>query len=88
MRPDDGGSIPRWELQAAVHKTFSGRTAKELSVKILESEEGEGTVTMLVHANYLGREFQRAEACLVSGDNTSRLSHGNRFFSSEVPCHR
>ena len=60
--PCDGSYKP------AVHKTFSGRTAKELSVKILESEEGEGTVTMLVHANYLGREFQRAEACLVSGD--------------------
>ena len=60
--PCDGSYKP------TVHKTFSGRTAKELSVKILESEEGEGTVTMLVHANYLGREFQRAEECLFSGD--------------------
>ena len=49
------------------HKTFEGRTAKELSVRILEEPEGEGTVTMLVHANYLGREFQRAEMCLREG---------------------
>jgi len=60
--PCDGSYKP------AVHKTFSGRTAKELSVKILETEEGAKTVTMMVHANYLGREFQRAEECLVSGD--------------------
>ena len=67
--PMTGEVTPRrGSYKPAVHKTFSGRTAKELSVKILESEEGEGTVTMLVHANYLGREFQRAEACLVSGD--------------------
>ena len=36
-------------------------------MKILEEEEGKGTVTMLVHANYLGREFQRAEQCLAEG---------------------
>jgi len=23
---------------------------------------------MMSHANYLGREFQRAEACMMSGD--------------------
>lgn len=59
--PCDGSYKPR------VNKIFMGRTAKELSVRILESEEGVGTCTMLVHANYLGREFQRAEACMVEG---------------------
>ena len=51
----------------AASATFAGRTAKQISVKILETEEGEGLCTMLVHANYLGREFQRAEACLREG---------------------
>jgi len=59
--PCDGSYTPK------AHKTFEGRTAKELSVRILEEPEGEGTVTMLVHANYLGREFQRAETCLREG---------------------
>jgi len=45
---------------------YSGRTAKEISVKLLEEAE-EPPVTMLVHANYLGREFQRAEAALAAG---------------------
>ena len=47
--------------------TPRGRTAKELSVIILETEEGKDTCTKLVHANYLGREFEKAEAALVSG---------------------
>ncbi len=59
--PCDGSYKP------TANATFEGRTAKELSVKILEEEEGKGTVTMLVHANYLGREFQRAEQCLAEG---------------------
>ena len=57
--PCDGSYKP------TANATFEGRTAKELSVKILEEEEGKGTVTMLVHANYLGREFQRAEQCCL-----------------------
>ena len=59
--PCDGSYKPK------VHKYFKARTAKELSVAILEEEAGEGTVTHLIHANYLGREFQRAEACLAAG---------------------
>lgn len=59
--PCDGSYKPR------AHKLFRGRTAKELSVRILEEEEGAGTVTMLVHANYLGRELQRAESCMTEG---------------------
>lgn len=59
--PCDGSYKPK------AHKIFKARTAKELSVQILEGEEGEGTVTMLVHANYLGREFTRAELSLADG---------------------
>ena len=44
---------------------FSGRTAKELSVMILEQENG--LCSHLEHANYLGREFQKAECALLSG---------------------
>jgi len=46
---------------------FRGRTAKELSVEILERGSGEWC-SMMSHANYLGREFQRAEACMTSGE--------------------
>ena len=60
--PCDGSYKP------SANKIFAGRTAKELSVRILEEEPGAGLVTMMVHANYLGREFQRAEACLASGE--------------------
>ena len=35
-------------------------------MKIIEEPE-EPPLTMLVHANYLGREFQRAEEALISG---------------------
>ena len=58
--PCDGSYKP------SANTIFAGRTAKELSVRILEEEPGAGLVTMMVHANYLGREFQRAEACLAS----------------------
>eukprot|EP00884_Botryococcus_braunii_P018577 jgi/Botrbrau1/5402/Bobra.182_1s0006.1 len=47
--------------------TYRGGSAKELSVLLLEEQE-RPLVTMLVHANYLGREFQRAEAALICGD--------------------
>jgi len=46
-----------------------GRTAKEISVLILEQETKPLGCTHLEHANYLGREFQRAEFSLVSGQD-------------------
>ena len=46
-------------------RQFSGRTAKELSVMILEQETG--LCSHLEHANYLGREFQKAECALLTG---------------------
>ncbi|GJP45285.1 hypothetical protein CLOM_g4690 [Closterium sp. NIES-68] len=75
-------------------RVYRGRTAKEVSVLILEQYFGSGgeskraaatasvttaegvsasllsqmpPVTMLNHANYLGRELQRAEAALLNG---------------------
>lgn len=45
---------------------FTGRTAKELCVKVIE-EPQPCPVTMFDHAAYLGREFTRAEYALISG---------------------
>lgn len=46
-------------------RRFTGRTAKEISVKILERERG--LCSRLEHGNYLGREFQKAEFALEYG---------------------
>lgn len=46
--------------------TFTGRTAKEICVKLLE-ETKPSPISMLDHAAYLGREFMRAEYALKSG---------------------
>ncbi|AGF53217.1 slr0651 [Synechocystis sp. PCC 6803] len=46
--------------------TLTGRTAKELCVKIFEELES-CPVTMLNHAAYLGRELMRAELALTGG---------------------
>ncbi|WP_373478389.1 DUF4346 domain-containing protein [Geminocystis sp.] len=66
--PDTGeviackGSKPRMATQ-----TFSGRTAKEICVNLLEKTKLI-PLSMLDHAAYLGREFMRAELCLKSGE--------------------
>jgi len=44
-------------------RVFTGRSAKELSVKVLEEESG--LCSRLEHANYLGRELQKAEYALL-----------------------
>lgn len=46
--------------------TFTGRTAKEICVKLLE-ENDHPPISMLDHAAYLGREFVRAEYALTTG---------------------
>jgi dihydropteroate synthase len=67
--PDTGeviackGSKPRTATQ-----TFTGRTAKEICVNLLEKNEGI-PLSMLDHAGYLGREFMRAEYALKTGEN-------------------
>ncbi len=65
--PETGKVIPaKGKVQRTHTIVYSGRTAKELSVKILE-ETQPCPITMFDHAAYLGREFVRAEMALVSG---------------------
>ncbi len=67
VNPDTGEVIPAKGKVERTHSTvFTGRTAKELCVKIFE-ETQPCPVTMLDHAAYLGREFVRAEFALISG---------------------
>ena len=46
---------------------YRGRTAKELCIHLFETNDPPCPVTRLDHAAYLGREFVRAEAALLSG---------------------
>ncbi len=65
--PETGKVIPAKGKVERTHTTvYSGRTAKELSVKILE-ETQPCPITMFDHAAYLGREFLRAEIALATG---------------------
>lgn len=65
--PETGKPIPaRGKVERTYTTVFSGRTAKELCVKLFE-ETKPCPITFLDHAAYLGREFMRAEMCLVSG---------------------
>ncbi|ARV60853.1 hypothetical protein BZZ01_21525 [Nostocales cyanobacterium HT-58-2] len=65
--PETGKVIPvRGKVERTYTTVFSGRTAKELCVKIFE-ETQPCPVTQLNHAAYLGREFVRAEIALVTG---------------------
>ena len=65
--PETGKVIPAKGSVSRTNTTlFTGRTAKELCVKILEQTQP-CPVGMLDHAAYLGREFVRAEIALLSG---------------------
>ncbi len=67
--PQTGQVIPaRGKVQRTETELFTGRTAKELCVKLLE-ETKPCPVSLLDHAAYLGREFVRAEICLVNGQD-------------------
>ena len=46
--------------------SFRGRTAKELGIALTEAD-GAPPLSRLDHALYLGRELQKAEACLKAG---------------------
>lgn len=66
--PETGKVIPAKGKVERTHTTlFTGRTAKELCVKIFEETQNV-PLTMLDHAAYLGREFVRAEIALVTGE--------------------
>ncbi len=47
-------------------KVYKGRSAKELGVQLTEGDPPY-PLSRLDHALYLGRELQRAEACLIKG---------------------
>lgn len=65
--PETGKPIPaKGKVERTATTVFTGRTAKELCVKIFEQTQP-CPVTLLDHAAYLGREFVRAEIALVEG---------------------
>ena len=65
--PETGKPIPiRGKIERQPTQIFTGRTAKELCVQLFEQAKP-CPITLLDHASYLGREFQRAEAALLSG---------------------
>lgn len=67
--PETGKVIPaRGKVERTHTVLYTGRTAKELCVKLLE-ETKPCPVTMFDHAAYLGREFVRAEIALITGAN-------------------
>jgi dihydropteroate synthase len=56
----------RGKVERTHTAVYTGRTAKELCVKIFEQTQF-APITMLDHAAYLGREFVRAEFALIHG---------------------
>ncbi len=65
--PDTGKPIPaKGKVERTPTETYTGRTAKELCVKIWEVSPA--IISMFDHAAYLGREFMRAEIALVTGN--------------------
>ncbi len=65
--PETGLPLPcNKKVERVPSQVWSGRTAKEVCVEIFERATP-CLVTMLDHAAYLGRELQKAEAALFSG---------------------
>ncbi len=65
--PETGKVIPaKGKVERTSTTLFTGRTAKEICVKIFE-ETTPPPLTMFDHAAYLGRELMRAEYALRKG---------------------
>lgn len=65
--PETGKPLPtRGKVERTPTQIYSGRTAKEICVQLFEQTDP-CPVSRIDHAAYLGREFQRAEAALLSG---------------------
>ena len=65
--PETGEVIPaKGKVTRTAEALYTGRTAKELCVKLLEQTQPP-PVSMFDHAAYLGRELMRAEQALVTG---------------------
>ncbi len=66
--PETGKPLPtKGEAQHSHTAVYTGRTAKELCIKIFE-ETQPCPIGYLDHAAYLGREFLRAEIALINGE--------------------
>ena len=64
--PKTGKPIPaKGSVKREPTLTVTGRTAKEICIKLFE-EVRPCPVSLMSHAAYLGREFARAEQALVS----------------------
>ncbi|WP_088890555.1 DUF4346 domain-containing protein [Leptolyngbya ohadii] len=67
--PETGKPLPcNVKVERTHTVVYTGRTAKELCIKIFE-ETKPAPLTYLDHAAYLGREFVRAEMALLSGQD-------------------
>ena len=69
-RDDETGEILSCKEPAGPRRPsgiYRGRTAKELAIQLTEGD-GPHPLSCLDHAMYLGRELQKAEACLLSGE--------------------
>jgi len=67
--PETGEPLPcDGPVQRQHSRVYTGRTAKELCIAIFEDANTPCPVTHLDHAAYLGREFMRAEAALLTGE--------------------
>ena len=49
------------------NKIYRGKSAKQLGIQISEGHSPY-PISLLDHAIYIGRELQRAEQCLINGD--------------------
>jgi hypothetical protein len=68
--PETGEPLPCNGPARRQHsRVYTGRTAKELCIAIFEDPNTPCPVTYLDHAAYLGREFVRAEAALLAGED-------------------
>ncbi|MFN3926474.1 MAG: DUF4346 domain-containing protein [Pseudanabaenaceae cyanobacterium] len=63
--PATGKVIPaKGKVERPVTQVYTGRTAKELCIKLFEQADP-CPVSLLDHAAYLGREAQKAEYALI-----------------------
>ena len=66
--PSTGEVIPcHGDVRRPPARVVRGRTAKEVQVRLFEAKGGDALVSSHAHACYLGRELQKAEACLAAG---------------------
>jgi dihydropteroate synthase len=66
--PETGKPLPtKGKVQRTHTELYTGRTAKELCIKIFE-EPKPCPISYPDHAAYLGREFVRAEIALINGE--------------------